>query len=921
MFIFACIARHCTRRGEHGILVSMKKPLAIFSLMHVTRNWRNALLAAGCAAAAAGCWTMMPPPETAQPLAGNYVDPQQQEIRFGAWSFDRVPYRAWMETCPGDIVFRGFGVNFNVNAAAEIEPTAQVLAQAGVSGGRVEVGMGNFSYQDPTRFDNADRLENLRQRLAALKRNGIRPLILLNANSGAPAPIRTETAELLEDAEPGDTSILLLDASMIRAGYTGLTRQAYPTAFPLITNVTADGRCALSAPLAKPLAKGKITLHTLAVAPFAEGEVLADGTVDPRARESLRRWERYVLTVCAIARDALGTAGSPDAGFDLEVWNEYTFGSEYLDGRYYSPKRQFKEKFTYAHGGVTVSGHEVLLPMTVALVRDLANGLPGVRVVSGFSNQRPWDNGADVFPGQYGFSRHYYSGIPTSAFSPPTNQPVIDALGQERPLAFMPELRMGMPEHWLTGIKTEMMSRDLQPFPNSFKKHFRYSLNPAGVHSPVWMTEFNVYRGEWSKLLEAETGVKTADPRFQELLESLAAKSLLRSLLMLTHKGVELIHFYSARSPMREFGLLSESFFTGDKTFESAGLQLHACRRLKDFLDADAAPRIPRQLGVGRIVEHAPLLLQRGDGTAAHPDYFARDRLAILPFQTSANRFAVALYVVTSDPAHAWAPDADPLDPTRYQLPPQMFDITLTNVSGRGARVRYHDPLTGQDIPAAVVSSAPDALTVRLPLTDSPRLLAITEAAASPQILDATLDGDRLTFRSLTSGTATVTVGAFPSREGGFTTTLPVTRGTEHLVRLPLPLQLGEGIRVTVRAGALTAQYPVWDHDPALARPPLPVPTAGEHPEGIGLLRLPSLPSVPRPEAVPGFKTVPSIEDALPVLAALDTVGAEATTAEGHAAWRVTLQLDASAHPGERHLQRRYLIVPLAQGFGVKQQE
>ena len=862
--------------------------------------------------------TSDPLPATARALEGAYIDPQQQEVRFGAWSFDRVPYRAWMDTRSGDVVWRGFGVNFNVNDKAEVEPVAHALALAGVSGARVEVGMGSFSYDDPTQFSDKNQLENLRRRLVALQLNGIRPLILLNANSGAPVPMKGETVQLSEDAAVGDMTIVLADTSKVRVGYTGLTRQAYQTAFPLITNIAENGRCALSAPLQKPLPKGNLQLQTLKYAPFADGEVLADGSIDPRARESLRAWEAYVRTICGIVRDCLGTAGAADVGFDLEVWNEYTFGSEFLDGRYYSPRRTFKEKFTYTRGGVSVSGSEVLLPMTVDFAGNPANGFPGVRVVSGFANQRPWDNGADVFPGQYGFSRHYYTGVSVGDFVPPAKQPIIDALGKEHPAdgAFIPTMRVGMPEYWLTGLKTEMMSRDIQPFPNAFKKHFRFSLNPGGTTAPLWQTEYNVYRGEWSQKLTEATGVKRDDPRFQNLLEHIAAKSLIRALLMLTHKGNELIHFYSARSPMHEFGMISEQFFKGEKTFAESGLQLHTCKRTKAFLNAERTIPIPRPLSVGAIVEHTPLLLQKGNGTAAHPDYFARDRLAILPFQTDDARFVVALYIVTPDVIHAWQPDADIFDPARYQLPDQTFDITLTNINGTRAQVRYYDPVADATLTATTIATTPDTLTVRLPLTDSPRLLEITERTPGIRILTATLTDDRLAFTVNATADADITIGTFPTREGRFAKTLAVAKDRENIFHVP-PLQENEGLKITVRAKQLEARHPLWDHDPAFARPALPQGATTQ--TAFAPVRLPELPSTPRPTGIEGARRTDTLDNLFPTLAISDTFEATAVMLQGHPAWRVTLQLDPTAHPSTPDLHRLYLIVPLEQGFGVQE--
>jgi hypothetical protein len=73
------------------------------------------------------------------------------------------------------------------------------------------------------------------------------------------------------------------------------------------------------------------------------------------AQETLDGWMAYVAGICRLAKEALGTEGQPDAGFTLEVWNEYSFGSNFLDiNRYYEPghskaasrafDRVFKEK-------------------------------------------------------------------------------------------------------------------------------------------------------------------------------------------------------------------------------------------------------------------------------------------------------------------------------------------------------------------------------------------------------------------------------------------------------------------------------------------------------------------------------------------------------------------------------------------------
>lgn len=193
-------------------------------------------------------------------------------------------------------------------------------------------------------------------------------------------------------------------------------------AFPLITGLVPqpDGTvlAQLSAPLNRAVPAGKAELTELKYAPFS-GDVLEDGTPNPEARETVDGWCRYVKHVTCAVRDILDSGDPEDAGFDVEVWNEYSFGSQFVwERNYYRPARKFRSYPAYAIAGKTTADAEVqaeiVLPLTIELVNDPAMRLPGVRVVSGFSNQRPWDNGSEMWPGQAGFSRHYYTNLDCS---------------------------------------------------------------------------------------------------------------------------------------------------------------------------------------------------------------------------------------------------------------------------------------------------------------------------------------------------------------------------------------------------------------------------------------------------------------------------------------------------------------------------
>ena len=774
-------------------------------------------------------------------LAGPYGDPVQQNIPFGCRSYFLTPWRAYMDTWPASRFLECLGICFKLRDIRAAEAVAQVFAEAGIRSARVEIGWGNFRYDDPTQMDEA-KARRYKTILRALKAHGIRPLILLNANSGWPCPIRTDRVTLVRDAPAGAREIFVDDTARIVPHYTGLRGQAYQIAFPLITEVdAATGRCALSAPLRKGLTRGPLSLYTLKYHPFS-GRTFADGRPNPSAQETVEGWMTYVAAVCRFAKAALGTEGAPDAGFDVEVWNEYTFGSHFLQERkYYDPPREFAEPITYSNHGRTRTGHEIILPMTVDFVNDPKNGLPGVRVISGFSNQRPWENGADMWPGQAGFSRHYYASMdPEKTLISPQTQAdvacVINALGEReagpgakgaragaRP-CFIPTLRAALPEFWHYGYKTEFITRDVQPFPGPWKKHQRFSHPGTGRPAEVWMTEFNMFRWPWAKQLIARAGCAKDDPRLVALMHYVGAKVLLRAFVFHAHKGVHTINVFAAQVGDCSFGVLPEAFFAAleqsgfrltPAVRKHIGPQLETIGRLAALMREGEAIAVARPLQVVRLVEHRPRLAFRGDGTPAHPDRWHRDDFACLPYQLAAGRFAVACYVVTRDITHEWDAERDVLDPARYDMPAQTFDLTLGNVCGAGARVSLWDPMRDRTLPAKVLDAGPNTLCVRLAVVDYPRFLLIDEPRPGPLIISPTLEpaGEgvfRLRFGTNIAAAARVSWGAIPQREGEGAVEL--SPATAHKVRIG-PLRPGCGVKVVVRAGELFARWPRWGHD------------------------------------------------------------------------------------------------------------
>ena len=163
-------------------------------------------------------------------------------------------------------------------------------------------------------------------------------------------------------------------------GRTGLdATDDYKSAAILFTGVLPDGTVTLSRPLPGSLAAGAHPASILAYRPF-ERPRLADGSPNPAFEETMAGWLEYVEVVTRRTREILGSTE-----FDVEVWNELGFGSDFLDANsYYSPAPNL---------GVGDTEQEIL-ERTIAFIRDPARGLQGVGIGNGFSNQRPWEAGS-----------------------------------------------------------------------------------------------------------------------------------------------------------------------------------------------------------------------------------------------------------------------------------------------------------------------------------------------------------------------------------------------------------------------------------------------------------------------------------------------------------------------------------------------
>ncbi len=644
-------------------------------------------------------------------------------VPFGRRSFWIQPWRAYLDTWPASRLLNAVGINFNVNAS-EADGTARLLQSSGFKLGRIEIPWNAIDYDHPAEFVNAT---GIRRRLVALRDHGLRPLILLNANSGGPGPAETVSLEATTGAAAGARTVSLSAASAAevvpgKTGFNNLSFGGSPDL--LIESVDDEGVATLSKPLPATLAAGPHPGVTLRYAPFGPPR-LADGAPNPAFEETLAGWLQYVTTACEEADDVFGPGG-----YDLEVWNELSFGSEFLsEASYYSPPRED------GSGSVT----QALLERTVAYVRDPAHGISAdVGISDGFASQTPFVSGASVPVGTTALSKHLYQGpqyFPRNATINAIRP--LDALGSpdsttsNAPFTprFTPSYASALPEYFLTATQTETAVRDLAPFTNTIYggPHGRHVGPPGGVPPETWMTEYNLNTNTLFPLGAQNPDLYIGRASAAEK-ERLQAVIVLRSLVSMASKGMARIYFYAA-AHAEGYSLVSDRFmdalgaapdsYPGDQL---GGETMDGVRRLLTGFQGPGPGGAARQLELLSIAQEGNHAQFEGDGSAAHPDLYDRELLAVFPFQSSPTRFVIPVYVMTPNLTTVRSDSAN-----RFDLPDESFRITLGNLptTADPPTVAAYDPMRDLQTAARFVSREGDRAVFEIAATNYPRLLTV----------------------------------------------------------------------------------------------------------------------------------------------------------------------------------------------------
>jgi hypothetical protein len=635
-----------------------------------------------------------------------YTDPNQfTKVPFGDYSHWAQPWRAYLETMPATTFLNGTGINYQGNGNPDLE--VQHLAKHGIAHIRIEVGWGNLEYADETKISNSTQLTAI---LTACRKYGVRPLILLNANSGAPCPLQMFSRTALTNAAAGQNTIQLNSTSGLIVGYSGLSNlTGYCAAQDLITSINGN-TVTLSQPLQVAIASGAtVSMATLKYRPFC------DPVGDPTDyNATLAGWESYVKVVGTFVANAMATGNPNDAGFDMEVWNELTFDSQYLSiDNYVKPVTDvYNERTLWA----------TLPAVTAQVAAQNPTVFAGVLIGDGFANTVPWPASSTEPLGISAIDKHPYQGRKTFPMSAP-GQP-LNALFQTDTSGYQPSYTELFPEYFGTTIQTETMIRDMGPFTTNFggALHGRDARTPPVT---AWVTEVNIAPDQDNPAVDAQTALY------------LKAKTTARYFCFYLNKGVTLMTLYNDCAGDRDLGLVSDAFLAltktpgavypaNDASLTSPALQVtgNIAQAMQTDLDTTLTPATTRQLTLQSISDTHDNIQFAGDGTAAHPDLYDRDVFAFLPFQVNANRFVIPYYVMTRDIAHVY--DAAQTEGHQYDMPQEAFTLTIGGLKPLQS-VTVYDPMTNQAVPVTVVSSTSTSTVIQVEATDAPRLLVIQE--------------------------------------------------------------------------------------------------------------------------------------------------------------------------------------------------
>lgn len=608
-----------------------------------------------------------------------YISRQQQlEPLFNdpAQSFYLQPWRGFLETKPADQLLAGLGINYNMPGDTDDAVALETLAASGFRAIRLEISWNRVSWEE-NGFTGQDRLNTI---LTLCKKLNLAPLILLNANQGAPCPSQSYKKTVVSGGSKGSRSLTLNSLSDLTAGYSGLSTDGWMAEILFTDFDQATNTVKLSKPLPMDIASGtQVEVHRLKYLPL-----YTVGT--PQFEETAKGWLKYVQLVMELVRRNSIT------NYELEIWNELTFGSEYLTiNNYYDPPLRQQEIDPLRQDGDSWT----LGKRTVDFIRQTD---PNVRSIWGFSNTTFFHTPIKELPaGTGGQSYHPYG---TQLQTIPKDFPPKDRYDWFIEKYIPQNLTWCMPEGWAhLGTKTETLMKLLNPVSR------KNDLPPESASFSHYMTEHGFIPGE--------AGIEDKQVALQH-----KAKSLIRATLFWLNKGLSKMYIFAAyQDNDLAQGMLAEQPAPADYGIYSAEDLLTRSPALKALrnLTGVFTPNQPlteqqtRQLEIEVSTLDSEAKVFEGDDT--HPPLYYQDMIAVLPFQATANRFIVAYYVMSYD--------------ITRPLPATSVRLTVKNLEGTPQKVLLFDPIINRYFLSQKMELADGRVTLDAPAKDYPLLIII----------------------------------------------------------------------------------------------------------------------------------------------------------------------------------------------------
>ena len=610
------------------------------------------------------------------------------------------PWRTMIGTLPFQTLQNSLGIQ---NSAAGNLPSLQMFANAGFRHVRVGVPFASVLYDDPTTMDASD-LGATTEFLQAAQAAGLRPLILLQAFDQNRLPRVWTSFGLTVAASPGDMTLTLASTEGLTPNYsgpTGYVENGAPTLTGGYVDPAAEKMCPVFftrfdgnvATLSQPLGVFfndcyTLLIYTLRYKPWANY-----GSDDYNA--TMAGWCQYVCAMSRYVSGVLGTTGASDLGFDVEIWNELTFGSDFLDiNNYYTPAIVPQTSGEFGFPEIVLD----LVTQTAATMQANPALFAGVRASDGMANVEPWQASSTEPVGITALSKHTYPTVLTFPADDAANGDDLDSTYNFT--SFVPTYTLFVPEAVGTAL-TSSITRDVTTETVAWGgvNHGQDARTVNGTVLPVsvWVTE---------------TGIDSSEYRVTDTaaIYTLATKGTLRTLFFNAALGIERTYIFCGVGDITYFALVDQN----NPTVET--LPILALQRAMTFISGGAAPADAGTLlswNMTASVNGGAATLFQGNGTASCPDFVQPDDFIIVPIQVSATRTAFVYWFHALDIRNGMS-----------DLSVSIIQPLLAEFGAGISSVACYDPVNDVQLAwtGEIVGSD---IVVTVPANDTPRILLL----------------------------------------------------------------------------------------------------------------------------------------------------------------------------------------------------